>query len=416
MFEPFAEKPLGEIADLVMGQSPDSQYVHEGLGHGFPFLQGNAEFGDVHPHPLFSCSQPARVCRRSDVLISVRAPVGEINIADANYCIGRGLAAIRFRAIPPTLGAKLVSKFSPSLKRVAQGTTFEAIGKNDLASLRVLVPPAREWATIAQILDTLDIQIRQTEALIAKLECIKQGLLTDLLTRGIDQNGQLRPTPDQAPRLYKDSPLGRIPREWEVRTLEELAEAPICYGIVQVGAFVADGVPVLAIKNLRKDFSTDINRADRRIEAAYSRSRIQTGDVLLSIKGSTGRVDVVPSEFAGNISRDIARIRPCGMILSAFLCQFLRSPLGQKTLAKAEVGTTRAELSIGPLRNTPVPAPNLHEQKIIVSAVDALERQEKSESSHLETLRQLKNGLMDHLLTGRVRVTPLLDTAEQALG
>ena len=257
MSEQFVETSLKEIADLIMGQSPDSQYVYDGLGHGIAFLQGNAEFGDAHPHPLYSCSQPARLCRKDDVLISVRAPVGEINLADTDYCIGRGLAATRFRTIPPSLGLKLLAKFAPSLRGVAQGTTFEAVGKNELASLRVLLPPEPEWTTIAEILDTLDTQIRQTEALIAKLERIKQGLLTDLLTRGIDQNGQLRPTPDQAPHLYKDSPLGRIPKEWRVSDIDGLLSdlepamrsGPFGSALLK-SELVESGIPLLGIDNV----------------------------------------------------------------------------------------------------------------------------------------------------------------------
>ena len=82
-------------------------------------------------------------------------------------------------------------------------------------SRRAAAADCRSSAKIAEILDTLDTTIRQTEAIIEKLKQVKQGLLHDLLTRGIDANGELRPPQSQAPHLYKDSPLGWIPREWE---------------------------------------------------------------------------------------------------------------------------------------------------------------------------------------------------------
>lgn len=319
--------------------------------------------------------------------------------------------------ITPDFLFHILSASVAEMDKRAHGSTMKHIKRGELREFRVRVPKSvLEQRKIAQILDTLDTQIRQTEALIAKLERIKQGLLTDLLTRGIDQNGQLRPTPDQAPRLYKDSPLGRIPKEWETRTLEDLAAAPICYGIVQVGTFVDDGIPVVAIKNLGKEFHSGMNRADRSIEEAYSRSRIQAGDVLISIKGTTGRVDVVPNGFTGNISRDIARIRPHEEISSYFLCHYLRSKIGQKTLSQAEVGTTRAELSIGPLRKTRAPVPSLDEQNRIALAIDVWDQDWKNESNKLEKHLKLKRGLMDDLLTGRVRVTPLLEEAQQRKG
>src|SRR5690606_28997388 len=79
-----------------------------------------------------------------------------------------------------------------------------------------------EQRAIAQILDTLDTAIRETEALIGKLKAVKQGLLHDLLTRGIDANGELRPPQSEAPQLYKESPLGWIPRGWEVVEVGEV--------------------------------------------------------------------------------------------------------------------------------------------------------------------------------------------------
>jgi type I restriction enzyme S subunit len=81
--------PLEKIADVIMGQSPDSQFVNE-EEVGVPFLQGNADFTSKHPIPIHWVTRPRKLAKKNDVLISVRAPVGEINIADEEYCIGRG--------------------------------------------------------------------------------------------------------------------------------------------------------------------------------------------------------------------------------------------------------------------------------------------------------------------------------------
>ena len=95
----------------------------------------------------------------------------------------------------------------------ATGTsgTMKNLPKSKLLSLPVRYPPEEEQIRIAQILDTLDTAIQETEAIIAKLKAVKQGLLHDLLTRGIDANGELRPAPEDAPQLYKQSPLGWMP-------------------------------------------------------------------------------------------------------------------------------------------------------------------------------------------------------------
>ena len=108
--------------------------------------------------------------------------------------------------------------------------------------LSVWLPPLPEQRRIAEILDTVDEAIRRTEQVIAKLQQMKQGLLHDLLTRGIDENGELR-DPERHPEQFKDSPLGRIPREWEVGPLERLMALtyryPSYYGI----QYIPSGVP-----------------------------------------------------------------------------------------------------------------------------------------------------------------------------
>src|SRR5688572_10879020 len=95
----FAASPLGNIAHIEMGQSPDSSTVQDIDRGGVPFLQGNAEFGVAHPMPRFSCVAPMKMSRAGDILISVRAPVGALNVADRDYCIGRGLAAVRIAGV-----------------------------------------------------------------------------------------------------------------------------------------------------------------------------------------------------------------------------------------------------------------------------------------------------------------------------
>jgi type I restriction enzyme, S subunit len=273
------------------------------------------------------------------------------------------------------------------------------------------LPPKAEQMEIARIVGSLDSTIRQTEAIIAKLKQVKQGLLHDLLTRGIDANGELRPPQSQAPHLFKDSPLGWIPERWQCPTLDEMVAVPICYGIVQVFAFVRDGVPVLAIKDLHGDYVTGVHLTARSIDAAYSRSRVKPGDVLISIKGSIGRVGVVPDHYEGNISRDIARLRPGPIIRSSYFGQLLQSPIGQQILGLAQVGTTRAELSITPLRKLRFAIPEPREQALIEAALSVHDQRTRTERARLSKLRALKSGLMDDLLTGRVRVTPLLQQA-----
>ncbi len=209
MSNDFTLVSLGKLATFEMGQSPSSVYV-SGEENGFPFLQGNAEFGDPFPTPSLYCSQPKKLCQPGDILISVRAPVGALNKADQIYIIGRGLAAVRFTEVSPEFGWHILTYWSKDLCRVAQGSTFKAVSKGDLQNLHVLLPPLpSEQRRIAEILDAADEAIRQTERVIAKLRQVKAGLLHDLLTRGLNEHGRLR-DPQAHPEQFKNSPLGRI--------------------------------------------------------------------------------------------------------------------------------------------------------------------------------------------------------------
>lgn len=286
----------------------------------------------------------------------------------------------------------------------SHGTTMKHVKRSDLLPFEVWVAPDSEQRRIGEVLDTIDDVIRSTEQLITKLEQMKQGLLHDLLTRGIDDNGNLR---DPAVRrdLFVHSPIGTIPATWKILSCEDATSAPIGYGIVQAGPYVPDGVFVLMIRDLDSDFRTGLHRTSPSIDAAYARSRVRPGDVLLSVKATIGRVAVVPDWYEGNISRDMARLRPGPMCRPGFLRLLLSSELGRRILQQTIVGTTRAEVSIGVLRRVLIPLPPLDEQDRIVDASETIESQIDAAMAELSKLRLLKAGLTDDLLTGRVRVT-----------
>jgi len=206
---------------------------------------------------------------------------------------------------------------------------------------------------------------------------------------------------------YKQTEVGVIPEDWLNPQLQQVAEhdSPICYGIVQVGPFTPNGIPVLAIKNLNLDYSSNIHHASTEVERPYVRSRIQPEDVVVSVKGTTGRVGIVPDHFRGNISRDLARIRPRAEIAPRFIYQILQSELAQRRLASAAVGTTRMELSIAILKQVCVPLPPTKaEQEAIAEALNDADALVESLEDLLAKKRQLKQGAMQELLTGKKRL------------
>lgn len=364
--------------------------------------------------------------KKGDVLITKAGPrdrvavVVHVTTNPHNLIVSGKMIDLRPRldaVLPPILAGSLTLR-APQ-EYIQARTTGMAESQVNFANTVVLdtkvsIPSLPEQSHIAGVLHTVDKTIVQTEAVIAKLKQVRAGLLHDLLTRGLDEHGYLR-DPDRHPEAFKNSPLGRIPRNWEVLTLEEitLEETPICYGIVQAFDFVPGGVPVLTIRDLLGDYSTGLHRTSPLIDANYARSRVRPGDVLLSVKGTIGRVGLVPSHYFGNISRDLARIRLANRTQPAFLAHLLSSPEGQKILEVAQVGTTRAELSIAPLKKLRFAFPqSITEQIAITKVLDTVSDAIEAHERELTKINGLKSGLMDDLLVGRVRVPETLELAE----
>jgi type I restriction enzyme S subunit len=408
-------RPLREVAHVEMGQSPPSEHVSEKSQLGLAFLQGNAEFSDLHPHARLRCSKPLKKAKSGDALISVRAPVGAINRANQDYCIGRGLAAIRFIYANPDYGYHALAFVASNLRKAAQGTTFEAVGIKDLRGLEFPDSPPPEQRRIAEILDTLDEAIRKTEQVIAKLQQMKQGLLHDLLTRGIDENGELR-DPERHPEQFKDSPLGRIPRGWGVEAVEDLlddVEAAMRSGpfgsALLKEELVDSGVPMLGIDNVYVErFERQFTRFVSPQKAVeLSRYRVRPKDVMITIMGTVGRCALVPDDIGEALSSkhvwaltfNSARYLPYLACL-----QFNHAPWVLTHFGQDVQGGIMSAIRSETLRTALLPVPPIDEQIEIMSIFVDLDQRLTSESLAAGKLRTLKQGLMDDLLTGRVRV------------
>ncbi|WP_437854785.1 restriction endonuclease subunit S [Sorangium sp. So ce363] len=411
-------RDLGEI-QLGRQRSPST----ESGANMVPYLRvanvydGWIDYSDVLQMNFSPTEQQKYALRRGDILLNEGQSlelVGRSAVYDGpddRYCFQNTL--VRFRAGSAIDIAYARAMFKRWLdighftKIAKQTTSIAHLGADRFAKLDALVPPLPEQRTIGQILNIVDTAILKTEQLIAKLKQMKQGLLHDLLTRGIDENGELR-DPERNPAQFKASPLGLLPDCWKVLPCDTITAAPICYGIVQAGPYVPEGPFVLTIGDLKGDFRSGLHRTSPQIDKNYSRSRVRPSDLLLSIKGTIGKVAIVPAWYEGNISRDLARLRFIPSALPAFISQYMTSPIGQRRLELAIVGTTRAEISIHVLKRLLVPLASDEEQREIARRLEAADERISNEQAGAKKLRLLKQALMEDLLTGRVRVTPLL--------
>jgi type I restriction enzyme, S subunit len=149
-------RPLSEIAQVIMGQSPPSSSYNT-QGNGLPFFQGKADFGELYPTRRVFCTDPLKTTEANDILISVRAPVGPTNLNQKRACIGRGLAALRCYEKHDTNYLLYFLRFyEPQLANVATGSTFDAISRDDLENISLPYPSLLVRTRIAAILAKAD--------------------------------------------------------------------------------------------------------------------------------------------------------------------------------------------------------------------------------------------------------------------
>ncbi len=423
-------KSIYELGTVVSGGTPSRAVA--------PFWQGNIPWltpGEVSKHKSKYIQTTAEYITNSglsnsganllpegSLLVTSRATLGARIINQLPITTNQGFKSIVFK--DPNDAEYYYHFFSllkAELERRASGTTFLEISGKEFSEIDLPVPPPIERNKINEVLDTLDTQIRETEAIIAKLQQVKQGLLHDLLTRGVDENGELRPGYEDAPELYKSSELGWIPVNW---TCMNIGEAITKKYIMEVqdgnhgeihpktSDFVKDGVPFIMANDIQNN-KINFDKCYRISEKQYESLRIgfsKASDVLLSHKGTVGQVAIVPDDCEKIMLTPQVTYYRCDaeQLAPQYLsCWFLGSYF-QKILSALSAQSTRAYIGILAQRELPLLFPTKKEQLMISERYSSICNRYDFELAYLKKLKLKKSGLMDDLLTGKVRVTELL--------
>lgn len=182
----WSEGTLGNIADITMGQSPSgSSYNEDKIGT--VFFQGRAEFGYRFPSVRLYTTEPKRMAYKNDVLISVRAPVGDLNVAHTDCCIGRGLAAIRSKTNCQSFILYTMFSLQEQLDIFnGEGTVFGSINQNSLNGMPMIIPSYEKINEFEKLVAPIDATIRNNYDKICRLEQIRDSLLPKLINGEID--------------------------------------------------------------------------------------------------------------------------------------------------------------------------------------------------------------------------------------
>ncbi|QDV56257.1 restriction endonuclease subunit S [Rosistilla oblonga] len=291
--------------------------------------------------------------------------------------------------------------------RLNAGGNREGLNYEQLRAIEVPWPRPNERRKIARILTTVDNLIEKTEALIAKYQAIKQGMMHDLFTRGVDSSGQLRPTQQQAPDLYKQSELGWIPKEWDEDTLGNICTW-MSGGTPSKSneSFWRGTIPWVSPKDMKVFEISDSEDHISEEAARVGTRRVPAGTVLIVIRGMilAHSFPVAITTRDVTFNQDMKSLCFDDAETGRFVAHwFVAHRAKMVALATASShGTKRFDLA--DVYSIPIGMPTKTERKRIVERIDSLDSNRKAEEQYLSKLRTQKSGLMQDLLTGRVRV------------
>lgn len=366
-------------------------------------------------------SSAAKLLPAGTILLTSRATVGVSRIAGSPLTTNQGFKNLVPQ--PHVDGMFLfyqVQRQRAAFERYAAGSTFPEINKKDTARVLIAHPLGKSTQQrIAYVLACIDTAIEKTEALIAKHQQIKAGLMHDLFTRGVLPNGQLRPPRSEAPELYQETAMGWIPTDWRFTTCDVVCEKIIdCKN--RTPPETPDGYPVIRTPNVRDGEFLDAELAftdETSYDVWTMRGKPQVGDIVITREAPVGEVCIIPERHPhACLGQRMMLYRPDPELIdSKYFLYALQSQQIKNRLELISGGSTVGHVRVGDIRTLWMFMPeNDSEQKRIADALDGATTRLTREIAQVEKLKKQKLGLMQDLLTGRVPVPAVAEPAEAA--
>lgn len=383
---------LADFCTVTMGSSPKSATFTDSPDVGSPFLQGNAEFGERHPTPKKGTTDPLRLAPAGSVLVSVRAPVGAVNITEHEVCIGRGLAALtpeRSDDLGFIFWALQASRLR--LQARATGTTFPAVTGPALKSLVIPVPPASDREGIVAAIEEMFARIDSIEGELAEARSLRGVFDRSLIRQSLSGGEWPSPPLASVTTLFTD---GDWVLKEDLRTGRDVRLIQL--GDIGVGLF--------------KD------KSDKWISSARAGEMgvtyLHPGDVLISrMAEPLARACQLPSLDVPAITAvdvTIARVDPA-KCLPEYLVMALNNIDFRLAAERVASGTTRLRITRKKLEALTIPLPPLEIQQAIVSAAHEQQRMvgevDETVRGVEAALASLRASVLHRAFTGQL-VTP----------
>ena len=402
-----------------------NEWISVALGRYCKIKTGKKDVNEGNPFgqfPFFTCSRDVTWSDEYSfdteaILIAGNGEVGNLHYYNGKFeAYQRTYVLDGFSINIDYVYQYLKGNLLNSLEKEKVGTSIPYIKLSNLTEFKVHIPKGIEaQKKIAYILKTIDQAIEKTEALIHKYQQIKAGLMHDLFTRGVTADGKLRPPREQAPELYKETPIGWIPKEWKAKKLCDILKDS--GGYLQTGPFGSqlhaheythEGVPVVMPQDINdgKIDTVDIARIlEKRAQILY-RHRLKIGDIIIARRGELSRAAAIT---------EIEKTWVCGTgcfllrlgaskLDASFFSYAYRHDIVQRQVAGLAVGSTMPSLNNTVMNVLYFPYVGVNEQNRISKRLGIVEQQIDSLIEHRVKLLKQKAGLMRDLLTGKVPV------------
>lgn len=396
--------------NLNMGQSPISEECNVD-GDGLPFLQGCAEFGAISPEPAQYCDTVRKVAAKGDILISVRAPVGALNIADRNYGIGRGLCALRPRqdTVEAVFCWYLLHEMRSQLNIHATGSTYEAVSAEDVGTIRFVIPPIEEQRSITSFLDRetvrIDALIEKKQQQIVLLQEKRTALISHAVTKGIHHSVKM-----------KDSGidwLGEIPEHWKINRakvlFKEVNERSVLGEEELLTVSHITGVTRRSEKNVNMFLA----------ESLEGYKKCESGDLVINTMWAwMGAMGIAFKPGIVSPSYNVYRFRTSDYEPRFHDYLFRTGRFISEVICHSQgVWTSRLRLYPEEFFEIRLPCPPLHEQHNIVDAIERetgkyMVLQQRIEQS-IEKLGEYRTALISAAVTGQINMRQTAEVTAQ---
>jgi type I restriction enzyme, S subunit len=347
-----------------------------------------------------------------DLILSRNATVGEIaQVADWHpfFAMGQDVCLLRKRST--NFSTSLVQAIIQSwivrqqLENCMVGSTFRRVNVEQIKNLIIPLPPTKtEQEAIAHALSDIDALIESLDRLLIKKRQIKQGAIQELMS------GKLRVAGFSDNQVYKETEIGIVPEDWGIVKLEKIS-AFITKGTTPTTCgfrWAEEGILFLRSECVSAH-GLDLSQSmfiSPEAHAVLNRSHLTAGDILITITGNVGRIVYLDQSFeAGNMNQHIARIRVVNSAISPkFIYHFLNQSSVRKAFNTITTGQAYPQLSLKQVRDATIPLPSLTEQIEIATILSDMDAEIDSIEAKLTKTRQIKQGMMHELLTGRIRL------------